>query len=136
MRSMTKCAMWSCSWGYEGAPRGSGWRSDGGNPHDPWGGAGAGFPGPAAGLPREGEAITDKQGEVAHPVTFRLSGKQGRRSQVPHQIAAHTWHVGDTAATLGIDAAEPMRRVRRLGFEGLPREHGRAPHKGMLGVLC
>ncbi|MFF2810448.1 hypothetical protein ACFVT2_25420 [Streptomyces sp. NPDC058000] len=71
-----------------------------------------------------GEVITDKRGEVAYLMTFRLSDKQVRRGHVLHQLAAHAWHVGDTAATLGIDAAELMRRVRHLGFEGLLREHG------------
>nr|WP_202488002.1 hypothetical protein [Streptomyces sp. SID8354] len=71
-----------------------------------------------------GEVITDNRGQVAYLMTFRLSDKQVRRGHVLRQLAAHEWHVGNTAATMGIDAGELMRRVRHLGFAGLLREHG------------
>ncbi|MFE6691352.1 hypothetical protein ACFVFQ_33395 [Streptomyces sp. NPDC057743] len=71
-----------------------------------------------------GEVICDQRGRVAYLMTFRLSDKQVRRGHVLRRLAAHDWHVGDTAASLRIEAPELVRRIRNLGFEGLLREHG------------
>ncbi|UQA95867.1 ARPP-2 domain-containing protein [Streptomyces halobius] len=70
-----------------------------------------------------GETITDGRGRVAYLKTFRLSDKQVRRGHVLHRLAAHDWHIGATAAAMGISGQELMRRVRHLGFEGLLRVH-------------
>ncbi|MCW7989476.1 hypothetical protein XF35_30595 [Streptomyces platensis subsp. clarensis] len=70
-----------------------------------------------------GETITDEKGRVVYLKTFRLSEKQVRRGHVLHRLAAHEWHLGRTAEAMGITVEELARRIRRLGFEGLLKQH-------------
>ncbi|MFG2141329.1 hypothetical protein [Streptomyces sp. NPDC048650] len=66
-----------------------------------------------------GEMITDGKGRVAYLKTFRLSDKQVRRGHVLDRLAVHDWHIGATAAAMGIGAPELLRRIHHLGFTGL-----------------
>ncbi len=70
-----------------------------------------------------GEMITDGKGRVAYLKTFRLSDKQVRRGHVLDRLAAHDWHLGATAAAMGITVPELARRIRQLGFEELVKAH-------------
>ncbi|WP_411138323.1 ARPP-2 domain-containing protein [Streptomyces sp. C10] len=70
-----------------------------------------------------GETITDEKGRIAYLKTFRLSEKQVRRGHVLHRLAAHEWHLGRTAEAMGITVEELARRISRLGFEGLLKQH-------------
>ncbi|MFJ9853106.1 ARPP-2 domain-containing protein [Streptomyces sp. NPDC101150] len=69
-----------------------------------------------------GEMITDGKGRVAYLKTFRLSDKQVRRGYVLDRLAAHDWHLGQTAAAMGIGVEELARRIRHLGFEDLLKD--------------
>ncbi|MEV4562735.1 hypothetical protein AB0K12_03075 [Nonomuraea sp. NPDC049419] len=69
-----------------------------------------------------GEMISDGEGRTAYLKTFRLSEAQVRRGHLLSELAAHGWHMGETAAALRI--SEPMlgMRLRRAGFGHLLRQ--------------
>ncbi|UNO43316.1 hypothetical protein [Streptomyces sp. MST-110588] len=69
-----------------------------------------------------GEAITDDSGRIAYLKTFRLSESQVRRGHLLSRLADHDWHLGDTAAGLGIDEAQLGLRLRSAGFGHLLRQ--------------
>jgi hypothetical protein len=68
-----------------------------------------------------GETITDREGRLAYLKTFRLSAAQTRRGHLLSRLAAHDWHLDDTAAALGTDRAELVHRIDRAGFGYLLR---------------
>ncbi|WP_067488044.1 hypothetical protein [Actinomadura hibisca] len=69
-----------------------------------------------------GEAITDRDGNVAYLKSFRLSDGQTRRGHLLSRLAAHDWHLGRTAAALGTDEATLALRLERSGFGHLLRQ--------------
>lgn len=69
-----------------------------------------------------GEAITDEGGRTAYLKTFRLSESQVRRGHLLDRLAAHDWHLPDTAAGLGIDAHQLGLRLESAGFGFLLRQ--------------
>ncbi|MGE7386179.1 ARPP-2 domain-containing protein [Streptomyces sp. NPDC004126] len=69
-----------------------------------------------------GEAITDDSGRIAYLKTFRLSEGQVRRGHLLDRLAAHDWHLSDTAAGLGIDTARLGLRLEAAGFGFLLRQ--------------
>lgn len=69
-----------------------------------------------------GEAIRDERGRTAYLKTFRLSEGQVRRGHLLNRLAAHDWHLADTAADLGIDEAQLGLRLESAGFAHLLRQ--------------
>ncbi|MEU6343881.1 hypothetical protein ABZ883_23410 [Streptomyces sp. NPDC046977] len=69
-----------------------------------------------------GEAITDAAGRTVYLKTFRLSESQVRRGHLLDRMAAHDWHLADTAAGLGIDEAALGLRLESAGFGFLLRQ--------------
>ncbi|MER6030929.1 hypothetical protein [Streptomyces sp. NPDC001851] len=69
-----------------------------------------------------GEAITDDRGGIAYLKTFRLSENQVRRGHLLSRLAAHDWHLADTAAGLGIGEAQLGLRLESAGFGFLLRQ--------------
>lgn len=69
-----------------------------------------------------GEAITDDSGKIAYLKTFRLSESQVRRGHLLGKLAAHDWHLANTAADLGIDQAQLGLRLESAGFGLLLRQ--------------
>ncbi|MFC9927839.1 hypothetical protein [Streptomyces sp. NPDC127190] len=69
-----------------------------------------------------GEAITDDSGRIAYLKTFRLSENQVRRGHLLSRLAAHDWHLADTAADLGIGEAQLGLRLESAGFGFLLRQ--------------
>ncbi|MEU6763801.1 hypothetical protein ABZ916_14915 [Streptomyces sp. NPDC046853] len=69
-----------------------------------------------------GEAITDDRGRVAYLKTFRLSETQVRRGHLLSRLAAHDWHLADTAADLGFSEAQLGLRLESAGFGYLLRQ--------------
>ncbi|MFI1367148.1 ARPP-2 domain-containing protein [Streptomyces griseochromogenes] len=69
-----------------------------------------------------GEAITDEHGRTVYLKTFRLSENQVRRGHLLNRLAAHDWHLADTAAELGIDEAQFGLRLKTAGFGHLLRQ--------------
>ncbi|KIF72291.1 hypothetical protein HY68_19080 [Streptomyces sp. AcH 505] len=63
-----------------------------------------------------GELIADSAGRTAYLKTFRLSGAQIKRGHLLRSLAAHDWRLESTAAALGTDVAELVRRIRSAGF--------------------
>ncbi|MQY01996.1 ARPP-2 domain-containing protein [Actinomadura macrotermitis] len=68
------------------------------------------------------EAIVGADARVAYLKSFRLSDAQVRRGYLLTRLAAHDWHIGDTAASLGMEAAAFGLRMERAGFEFLLRQ--------------
>ncbi|PWI13291.1 hypothetical protein DI272_03445 [Streptomyces sp. Act143] len=68
-----------------------------------------------------GEAITDEHGRTVYLKTFRLSENQVRRGHLLSRLAAHDWHLADTAAEFGIDSAALGKRLESAGFGHLLR---------------
>ncbi|MEU3554691.1 ARPP-2 domain-containing protein [Streptomyces fragilis] len=69
-----------------------------------------------------GEAITDERGRVAYLKTFRLSESQIRRGHLLDRLAAHDWHLADTAADFGITETALALRLENAGFGSLLRQ--------------
>jgi len=69
-----------------------------------------------------GEAITDEHGRTVYLKTFRLSENQVRRGHLLSRLAAHDWHLADTATELGIDEAQLGLRLQTAGFGYLLRQ--------------
>ncbi|MFC8348486.1 hypothetical protein [Streptomyces sp. NPDC057280] len=69
-----------------------------------------------------GEAILDEHGRTVYLKTFRLSENQVRRGFLLSRLAAHDWHLADTAAEFGIDSAALAQRVETAGFGFLLRQ--------------
>jgi hypothetical protein len=69
-----------------------------------------------------GEAITDEHGRTVYLKTFRLSENQVRRGHLLSRLAAHDWHLADTAAELGTDEARLGLRLETAGFGHLLRQ--------------
>ncbi|GAA2526570.1 MULTISPECIES: ARPP-2 domain-containing protein [Streptomyces] len=69
-----------------------------------------------------GEAITDEGGGVVYLKTFRLSESQVRRGHLLDRLAAHDWHLADTAAGLGVTEAQLGLRLESAGFGHLLRQ--------------
>jgi hypothetical protein len=69
-----------------------------------------------------GERITDADGRLAYLHTFRLSAKQVKRGHLLTQLAAHDWHLADTAADLAITPAQLALRIEAAGFGALLRQ--------------
>ncbi|MEU1617051.1 hypothetical protein ABZ479_07040 [Streptomyces sp. NPDC005722] len=69
-----------------------------------------------------GEAVTDRRGRTVYLKTFRLSENQVRRGHLLDRLAAHDWHLGRTAAALGVDEAQLGRRLESAGFGPLLRQ--------------
>ncbi|WP_042408096.1 ARPP-2 domain-containing protein [Streptacidiphilus carbonis] len=69
-----------------------------------------------------GEAITDQAGRVVYLKTFRLSEAQVRRGHLLDRLAAHDWHLADTAAELAITEAQLGLRLESSGFGFLLRQ--------------
>ncbi|KMS73086.1 hypothetical protein ACM01_20190 [Streptomyces viridochromogenes] len=72
-----------------------------------------------------GEAISDEQGQVLYLKTFRLSESQVRRGYLLSRLAAHDWHLADTAAELGVEKAQLCQRLEAAGFGHLLRQSAR-----------
>ncbi|KUO02706.1 ARPP-2 domain-containing protein [Streptomyces caeruleatus] len=68
-----------------------------------------------------GEAISDEQGRIVYLKTFRLSESQVRRGYLLSHLAAHDWHLADTAAALGMEKAQLCHRLESAGFGHLLR---------------
>ncbi|MEU6282785.1 hypothetical protein [Streptomyces sp. NPDC047028] len=69
-----------------------------------------------------GEAVSDETGRIAYLKTFRLSEGQVRRGHLLSRLAAHDWHLADTAAGLGIEEAQLGLRLESAGFGLLLRQ--------------
>ncbi|PWJ05739.1 hypothetical protein DKG34_20840 [Streptomyces sp. NWU49] len=69
-----------------------------------------------------GEAITDERGRIVYLKTFRLSESQVRRGHLLDRLAAHDWHLADTAAGLGVTEAQLGLRLESAGFGHLLRQ--------------
>ncbi|MEV5931398.1 hypothetical protein AB0L56_01175 [Streptomyces sp. NPDC052079] len=69
-----------------------------------------------------GEAITDDRGRIVYLKTFRLSEGQIRRGHLLDRLAAHDWHLADTAAHLGLTEAQLGLRLQSAGFGHLLRQ--------------
>ncbi|WP_033825067.1 hypothetical protein [Kitasatospora sp. MBT63] len=69
-----------------------------------------------------GEAILDGAGRIAYLKTFRLSESQVRRGHLLDRLAAHDWHLGDTAAELGLSEAQLGLRLESAGFGSMLRQ--------------
>ncbi|MDR3082352.1 MAG: hypothetical protein LBV60_15745 [Streptomyces sp.] len=69
-----------------------------------------------------GEAITDEHGRTVYLKTFRLSENQVRRGHLLSRLAAHDWHLADTATELGIGEAQLGLRLEAAGFGYLLRQ--------------
>ncbi|WP_309147796.1 hypothetical protein [Streptomyces sp. NTH33] len=69
-----------------------------------------------------GEAITDEHGRTVYLKTFRLSENQVRRGHLLSRLAAHDWHLADTAAELGLTEAQLGLRLETSGFGRLLRQ--------------
>ncbi|TQF01576.1 hypothetical protein E6W39_04120 [Kitasatospora acidiphila] len=69
-----------------------------------------------------GETITDGDGRLAYLKTFRLSEKLVRRAHLLSRLAAHDWHLGRTAADLGLTPAQLGLRLESAGFGLLLRQ--------------
>lgn len=76
-----------------------------------------------------GEAIRDQQGRIVYLKTFRLSESQVRRGYLLSRLAAHDWHLADTAAELGIERAQLCHRLEAAGFGHLLRPSMRTRQK-------
>jgi hypothetical protein len=76
--------------------------------------------------PREenhlGETITAPDGRIAYLKTFRLSEAQIRRGHLLSRLAAHDWHLGETAAELDLTEAQLGLRLESAGFGALLRQ--------------
>ena len=70
-----------------------------------------------------GEAILRNDGTVEYLKTFRLSAAQVRRAYLLQRLAAHDWHLGRTADSLGETPASLMVRLRNAGFGYLLKPH-------------
>lgn len=71
-----------------------------------------------------GEAILrDGDGAVEYLKTFRLSSAQTRRAYLLQRLAAHDWHIGRTAASLGDTLPNFIVRLRNAGFGYLLKPH-------------
>jgi hypothetical protein len=68
-----------------------------------------------------GEAITDDRGRIVYLKTFRLSESQIRRGHLLSRLAAHDWHLADTAKDLGITEPALALRLENAGFGHLLR---------------
>jgi hypothetical protein len=69
-----------------------------------------------------GEAVTDDRGRIVYLKTFRLSESQVRRGHLLDRLAAHDWHLADTAAGMGLDEAQLGLRLENAGFGNLLRQ--------------
>ncbi|WP_035840967.1 ARPP-2 domain-containing protein [Kitasatospora azatica] len=69
-----------------------------------------------------GETITDQAGRVAYLKTFRLSESQVRRGHLLDKLAEQDWHLGRTAAELGITEPQLGMRLEAAGFGSLLRQ--------------
>ncbi|WP_367652210.1 hypothetical protein [Streptomyces sp. LB8] len=69
-----------------------------------------------------GEAIADEHGRTVCLKTFRLSENQVRRGHLLSRLAAHDWHLADTAAALGTTEARLGLRLEAAGFGHLLRQ--------------
>ncbi|TDC73950.1 ARPP-2 domain-containing protein [Streptomyces hainanensis] len=66
-----------------------------------------------------GECVLDSAGRLAYLKTFRLSEAQVRRGHLLDSLAAHDWHLADTAGALGITTEQLAQRVEHAGFGAL-----------------
>ncbi|WP_371502291.1 hypothetical protein [Kitasatospora sp. NBC_00374] len=55
-------------------------------------------------------------------MTFRLSENQVRRGHLLDRLAAHDWHLGDTASELGIGEDQLGLRLESAGFGSMLRQ--------------
>ncbi len=79
-----------------------------------------------------GEAIVRDDGTLEYLKTYRLSAAQTRRAYLLGQLAAHNWNLDATAASLGADRDELVRRMERASFGYLLTEEVRqAARKGL-----
>ncbi|SNX56071.1 hypothetical protein SAMN06272735_0511 [Streptomyces sp. TLI_55] len=69
-----------------------------------------------------GEAILDEHGRTVYLKTFRLSENQVRRGFLLSRLAAHDWHLADTAAEFGVEATVLAKRLETAGFGLLLRQ--------------
>ena len=70
-----------------------------------------------------GESILRSDGTVEYLKTFRLSSAQVRRAYLLQRLAAHDWHLGRTAESLGETPQSLMVRLRNAGFGYLLKPH-------------
>ena len=69
-----------------------------------------------------GEAIV-RGAELEYLKTYRLSAAQIRRTYLLERLAAHDWHLGRTAESLGDTLDGLMIRLRNAGFGYLLKQH-------------
>ncbi|WP_264775302.1 hypothetical protein [Deinococcus aetherius] len=48
--------------------------------------------------------------------TFQLPAAQVRRAHLPSQLAAHEWHLGDTATALRTTVRDLVLHIEKAGF--------------------
>ncbi|MBL9106196.1 MAG: hypothetical protein JNL82_35060 [Myxococcales bacterium] len=70
-----------------------------------------------------GEAIHRSDGTLEYLKTFRLSAAQIRRAYLLQRLAAHDWHLGRTAVSLGETRDGLLVRLRNAGFAYLLKAH-------------
>nr|WP_226585927.1 hypothetical protein [Microseira wollei] len=63
-----------------------------------------------------GEAIVGENGQLEYLKTYRLSEAQTKRAYLLKQLAAHQWHLEETAISLGNTLDEFIQRLARAGF--------------------
>ncbi|BDP42610.1 hypothetical protein DAETH_25790 [Deinococcus aetherius] len=57
-----------------------------------------------------------QDGEVLYLQTFQLPAAQVRRAHLPSQLAAHEWHLGDTATALRTTVRDLVLHIEKAGF--------------------
>lgn len=70
-----------------------------------------------------GEAIHRGDGTLEYLKTFRLSAAQIRRAYLLQRLAAHDWHLADTAESFGDTTDGLLVRLRNAGFGYLIKPH-------------
>ena len=68
-----------------------------------------------------GELITNAEGELAYPMTFRLSVGQANRGFLPSLLAKHDCNLAAADAAIGYGETEIAVRVEASGFGYLRR---------------
>ncbi len=70
-----------------------------------------------------GEAIQRTDGTLEYLKTYRLSAAQVRRAYLLERLAAHDWHLGRCAESLGDTVPALLVRLRNAGFGYLLKPH-------------
>jgi len=66
-----------------------------------------------------GERILRADGTVEYLKTYRLSDAQTRRAHLLEKLAAHGWHLSDTARALSTTVPDLVQRIEAAGFSFL-----------------